>query len=356
MLLELRLSDVAREGLEAACEAIVALLAHLATEAATVESVDTTIWPHGGLNKQELEAVLALPAQQRERLHDAVRADLRFAEEFGSSDFAFLFPELEETIKQAAKPLLISMYERVFKQKQKGFLFGAQGVANRTTWERDFHAFNPDLEVCPACTIEVLERPVGVLTLADADHYLPKSSYPPLAVHGLNLVLLCKSCNGILKGNKDPLGSDSDRHRLSDVWFPYRRAGAPEMVLSFDPERPVEKRLAYAGSADSARRAQRFDSIFRLLQRWNVLIDRYLERLPHELFRYQGPSPRPVDSAAVRATLTNLRADVWALRSNDPRAFLKSHCLDWLLEDEIAVEALVPQVNRLIAAGASESP
>lgn len=347
MLLRLRQSQIAKRGLETACTAIVDLLEHLAEEEATVESVDAGLWPHGSVKPATLEAVLALSPEQRASLHEAVRDDLRFADELDNAGFAFCFPALDEETRTAGKQLLVSMYEEVFSRK--GFLVGDEGTSvNRKTWELGFHTSNPDVEVCPACAISVLERPVGSKTLVDADHYLPKATYPALAVHGLNLVPLCKTCNGALKGSKDPLGGHDGPCSLPDIWFPYRRPGAHEIRLSFDLEKSSEQRVAFIGETGAKSRAHRFDSIFSLRERWGSVVDSLHKRLPRELFLLQGPSPAPVDADRLRATLKTLETEERSRHATDPRAFLKSHYLAWLHADDDAVDTLLPQVNRLI--------
>lgn len=64
------------------------------------------------------------------------------------------------------------------------------------------------LEKCPYC---------GITLPNTHDHYLPASQYPELAVHGLNLVPCCFSCNG-KKGDRWKSGNERwFIHFYSDV-------------------------------------------------------------------------------------------------------------------------------------------
>lgn len=54
-------------------------------------------------------------------------------------------------------------------------------------------------QVCPMC---------GIGSVSDLDHYLPKSRYPEFSVLALNLVPVCKRCNGL---KLDLIGTESGR-------------------------------------------------------------------------------------------------------------------------------------------------
>ena len=189
MLLELVQAPVARLGLRIVGEKIAKLLAEL-VEGASAESVRSR-WPPGCRpSLASVEAVGALDAGDLRALRDAVAADLGFDEKFGDPSFGFAFPGLSAAAKEAGGSLLDSVYD-VFRGSG-GFRLDGMEV-NRTTWERSFREANPQVEVCPACVSAPLPGPARDHSLVDADHYLPKTKYPALAVHGLNLVPMCKA-------------------------------------------------------------------------------------------------------------------------------------------------------------------
>ena len=340
MFLELTRSPLAETGLDAACAAVVDLLKHLATKGATLASADAH-WKHGRKPKTTaLEAALALTLAQRRDQLAAVRHDLGFADSFDDPGFSFCFPILEPATREAGKKLLVSMYEEVFRHK-KGFQFGEGRWANRTTWEEAFREANERTELCPACASSPLEPPAAGRKLSDADHYLPKATYPALAVHGLNLVPLCKTCNSVLKGVSDPLVDGDTVRSLPDIWFPYKRAGINEIDLTFDPPREPARRVVMIGDPAARERARRFDVIFRLRERWGNSLGGIHQRLPAELLEL--PSPTTPDG--VRTDLRMLRALAELGKASDPRAFVKSQYFAWLENDDIAIEILVEQMQ-----------
>ena len=93
----------------------------------------------------------------------------------------------------------------------------------------------PSLKVCPGCD----GRPPSVSDgkiHEDLDHFFPKSRYPLLAVHLLNLTPLCKDCNQSYKGSKDAIADNDDQvadvHCLHDIFHPYLRPAQPEVAVN----------------------------------------------------------------------------------------------------------------------------
>lgn len=69
-------------------------------------------------------------------------------------------------------------------------------------FHKNFQAEN-DISVCPYCDIDTIYGDFS----KDIEHYLPKNSYPYLAMHENNLFSACKSCNSASgKSNRLPIG------------------------------------------------------------------------------------------------------------------------------------------------------
>ncbi len=338
MLLELTESLVARVELRIAGERIVEMLSQLAA-GASAESVRDS-WPPGHRPRADAVAAVAeLSVDERGALRDAVAADLAFDADFENPAFRFAFPRLDPTVRAAGASLLSSMYHDVFGSA--GFRF-ADIPVNRKSWEASFRQANPGIGVCPACVSNPLEGPVGDRSLVDADHYLPKSKYASLAVHGLNLIPLCKPCNQTLKGSLDPLSDGGGAVTLRDIWFPYRRAGIQELVLGFAPREKVSVR--FEGSPPALERAQRFDRLFELSTRWSATFGGIAERLPTILTSQLMVRP---EAAEIRAGLEMLKRMADADIEVEERAFIRSRYYGWLLDNPDAFHGLVEEVKAI---------
>lgn len=339
MLLELNQSALACQELREVGEEVLALLERLAA-GESAGSVRKR-WPPGRRPKAAVvEAVAALAPEEQRLLCKAVASDLIFDEKFGDPTFEFAFPGLDATVQEAGKALLVSVYEDVFCGK-KGIAVAGKEVS-RTIWEESFRKANPEVEVCPACLSSPLEGPARNSSLSDADHYLPKSKYPALVVHGLNLVLMCQSCNGRLKGALDPLVDAGEMVPLDEIWFPYRRAGIDEVVLEFSPaERST---LALGGSLEVRERAQRYERMFALVERWTEALHSIADRLPSLLLIRLKTS---VDDASIREELESQKETADFDLTYEERAFLKSRYYGWLLNTPKAFQDLVAEVETL---------
>lgn len=120
---------------------------------------------------------------------------------------------------------LDSIQHDIFPNRGNG---GRNENYTRQDFLKAFRRENAALQVCPICDN------AAFLTISsddhihsDIEHFLPKSIYPHLSVHPLNLIPICKLCNQSLKGDEDPFRPDPDkghpeRYRLEDIALPYR--------------------------------------------------------------------------------------------------------------------------------------
>ncbi|MCA9994255.1 MAG: hypothetical protein KDE56_00825 [Anaerolineales bacterium] len=90
------------------------------------------------------------------------------------------------------------------------------------------------LKVCPGCDGKPPSVSDGKIH-EDLDHFFPKSRYPLLAVHLLNLTPFCKDCNQTYKGTKDAILDDdaqvTDVHCLHDIYHPYLRPALSDVEV-----------------------------------------------------------------------------------------------------------------------------
>lgn len=90
---------------------------------------------------------------------------------------------------------------------------------------RLFRDANQEVAVCPMCD--------GTLGDAEVDHFLPKSQFPLLAVHPMNLVPICQTCNGSRrKSQRVPLREGETDPAME--WFhPYLRPANNQYEIEF---------------------------------------------------------------------------------------------------------------------------
>ena len=130
--------------------------------------------------------------------------------------------------------------------------------------------------------------------------------------------------------------------RLDEIWFPYRLAGLKEVVLHFDIAAPAS--IALGGSPPALERAQRFEGLFALLERWSETLTSVAEGLPTVLLEAVEVD---LDEASIRSGLEMLRRIAETEITREDRAFVKSRYYAWLLNTPQPFQALVTELQTL---------
>lgn len=252
---------------------------------------------------------------------EAFRNDVKFPNSVNDPGFEFQFAlRLDAATQKILKELMVLFYETLAGANFPGAVHGEVEDFTRDLLLEGFERANPKLQVCPACDGQKPSK-IEAKLLADADHYLPKSLYPFLAVHPGNLVPICLECNQRIKGDTDPV-LDHAATPLTNIFLPYVVPAAEHLELRI--RRDGSKGLAiefHDKSAPGSRRVESLQAIFALNERWpgrldqqkNSVVDALmaagerrrdageevsediLERLlttsPNEAERYTGKSP-----------------------------------------------------------------
>jgi hypothetical protein len=143
------------------------------------------------------------------------------------------------------------------------------------------------LKVCPGCDGKPPSIADGVIH-EDLDHFFPKSKYPFLSIHPLNLTPFCKDCNQTYKKSKDAILDDdptvADVHALTDIYHPYQCPAKDELVLEIqiNPDNsPSFTFTAHSATPQDQARLHSIQYTLDLERRWTG--DLGAERVEEEL-------------------------------------------------------------------------
>jgi hypothetical protein len=89
------------------------------------------------------------------------------------------------------KEILIFLYENLLKYKT----FNNAYFTTSTSLD-DFRAMMSLNQVCPYCDITKINKDI-----VSVDHFLPKATFPVLSIFPENLIVVCKACNEVIKGD-----------------------------------------------------------------------------------------------------------------------------------------------------------
>ena len=120
---------------------------------------------------------------------------------------------------------MLSFYSSILSKKVDADVLNEPEDLTRQTVLQTFvvEQQNCSMMVCPGCDGAPPEQEADGTIREDVDHFFPKSRYPFLTIHPLNLTPYCKHCNQDYKKAKDPLKSKNGVPTLSlgDIFHPY---------------------------------------------------------------------------------------------------------------------------------------
>lgn len=214
---------------------------------------------------------------QRRRIMEAFNHDIEFHLHLTDTSFEFWYrTKLSKKAQSAVRGLMKVFYTELLMSGFPAHIHGYVKKIDRDVLIAAFWEANQKLEVCPACDApkpDAIEKKV----YADADHFLPKTAYPFLAVHPTNLVPLCVACNRSFKGDRDPLEKKQDA--LVHSFHPYTNPAVNNINVEVSRD---EEGVAHVHIVDQAgmpsRRVANMNRVFKLEGRWE-------ERLPYEIRR-----------------------------------------------------------------------
>ncbi len=331
MLLALKPPACAND-LDVVTRHVLALLEHVAEhEGKTLETLlEDLDWlsdlVRHDATREAVKQFLKQPQTVRLAIAKSVKADIEIDPD--DPDFDFAWPKLPGDVGKHVKTLFVKLYEDAFCGGGFTDLPGqAEGKLSSSTFEAAFRASNPATPICPACLGELPSR-IQDRSAVDREHYFPKSAYPPLALHPLNLVLTCVTCNRQAHGNVDPIALHG-AGAIDGVYLPYVRAGAVDLKIDFDYPSAMVK----IGGLDpkSSGRMARLNLIYRLDEQWaNRLQEHVHNAIMGDVVGRVGPDGSP---SAVLAELRTQATIRWAERFSLPHALLTFHYLRWLMEN-----------------------
>lgn len=235
------------------------------------------LWPQKARNKDNLREYLENLIQysddhptQGKAVIEAFKHDITFFQHFDDPTFTFEYVDLPKESKAAVKPLMMEWYQ-VFYDGLPDIPGGTLQNFNRQNLVDAFVQGNEKiLDVCPACDGK-WNRVMKSKTYSDVDHYFPKSLYPFLAIHPVNLVPICKECNS-QKRDIDPI----DQHQnepLVHIFLPYKRSALDhiEIQMKRNVVGSYEVQLLDASclsTGGSSRRIQNLNRLLHLQELW----------------------------------------------------------------------------------------
>jgi len=198
--------------------------------------VGSWLWGKPILVRQYVLALINFPVDEKQDLFNVYLQNQAFDERFAAGAFIPVpIPPVTQIAYEQAAELARNFY-KILCDGVPGENINEPEELNRQTVLRAYlDAQNQILlKVCPGCDGKPPSVSDGAIH-EDLDHFFPKSKYPFLSIHPLNLTPLCKDCNQTYKSSKDAIldnnNSVADVHALNDIYHPYQCPARDDLML-----------------------------------------------------------------------------------------------------------------------------
>ncbi len=192
---------------------------------------------------QPLLQLLALPLAEKDGILAAYDIDTDPDRCFENNYFAIkLLPPGCQPVLDLVNTILGNFYTHILFDGVPADKIGEKEPLTRQSILRSFRDTQQKINmmVCPGCDGAPPEEETDGAIREDIDHFFPKSLYPFLSIHPLNLTPFCKHCNQDYKKDKDPLRPDNgELVSFAEIYHPYfcqARDDGVEAVIERLPE------------------------------------------------------------------------------------------------------------------------
>lgn len=209
---------------------------------------------------------------QRALLLDAYYNDRDYYHHLNDEDFSFKFFGLAKELKSLLETLMVELYDKLVSENGYPSLIMMDGKHfNRRHMLVAWKNLN-SLAVCPTCDGDIPSE-INNIPLNDADHFLPKSVYPLLALHPANLVPVCLECNQRVKRDRDPLQYQGKRS-FKHTFMPYNEAAVDFIMVKCNRDEVNRLRILIHDFDDTvSSRVNSLNEVLFLEERWNSRIN-----------------------------------------------------------------------------------
>jgi hypothetical protein len=221
-------------------------------------------------------------SSEKQAILTAYDADVDFDAIFKKGQFTyFSIPANNKPALKYVKNIMQSFYTNILC---KGVDANVLNEREKLTRQTVLHSYiveqqKNSMRVCPGCDGMPPEQESDGTIREDIDHFFPKSLYPFLTIHQLNLTPYCQQCNQTYKGGKDPLQVKNGQPTLAldDIFHPYIHAACDErktpevqvIVQRKKSSRPRVKILPSNTDSHHIARRNSLDNLLGLQIRWD---------------------------------------------------------------------------------------
>ncbi len=286
---------------------------------------------------QNLQMLVQCSAADKQQVLADFDLDQTYYQQLDDPAFRFSF-QVTKTVAahQMAASCLIAFFEFLgLAGYPAGIINTPLGLAgfNKIAIVDGYKATNEFVEyVCPSCDSILVDSPNANPEGYTLEHYFPKSIYPSICLHPLNLIPMCSKCNAG-KEDHDPLAPPSNppfRVPYDEVFHPTKRPVRQHADLEFTPTPLGREQMSFVarpGGKQLTEAIAAYGILYQIPERWRVLWKRVEQRIDLTVKRairmvtYNGANlDIPLFNTAVSLAIKDLEDNCGLEHFNYPAA------------------------------------
>ena len=255
-----------------------------------------------------MRTIAAFPANLKQELLAAFDNDQLFPQAFANPPQAHVLCGLaflpDDAMGSAVRGLLETFYSPTF-YRSIGYRIPQPDNSlidfDKTAFVERFDGENPNVQVCPYCD--------GSREGAQVDHFYPKSDYPALSCHPLNLIPICSGCNSTSnKGSKLPLtlGAGSP---TAEWLHPYLRPASGTLEVRFETSTEGVVPALFSADPQVQVRLHNLEQLLNLKKRWRSALQRHIQATQNKIRVYFTKAGRALTRDELITKLQDLAAN-----------------------------------------------
>ena len=276
--------------------------------------------------KEAIDPLFELCSMRRKAIYEALCHDKTFAHN-RTLPFSFQTPHLPEDERQVLEDIFLYFFKNVFDGS--GFRLSAlpKGIFGCEEFEQGYfgtHTSKVLRNTCPICLQSVTNAPKE----HDREHFFPKSSYPALTLHPINLYYSCNGCNTRYKKTKDPIAPL--HNNVQTTFIPYVDIVREKVHIDITCDDQVKLRPNDLSDPFIQEKINTLNYLFQLEERWSDLLGGY-----NEYFYDEFKDSALADIDVMQDEMLQRLQMMKRAQDRRPEEYVKCHYLEWLCASDL---------------------
>ncbi len=289
---------------------------------------------------QNIQMLTKQPRLEKEQVLTQFENDQDYFDNLDNPHFVFSFDVNSKQTHEIARDVLVGFYNLLgIGFPQVLFPFSIEdGIFRKINVVEGFKNTNAFIQyVCPCCDNNFADTIRANIEGYTLEHYFPKSLYPAICLHPLNLIPMCEGCNS-RKSDDDPIRPSALAPAtipLPELFHPIKRPVSTKVNLVFSSRKPKLDFKAIYPPPDYRPSIDSYDAFYGIPSRWENVwfrIEGRMDRCIKQAIRYFKMQGKIITQEnfnyIIEVALEELQIEI----GREQFAYPAFHWLNWQLK------------------------